>query len=305
MVSQFTLPAAMYGKPPGHTSIPQGYRLLAKHSQIADQDCEILARIFGSFSWIGGGTSHCYPPCFGVWPLEGPELRLWVMRFLDVGYDDQSRPHSLRLEAGLVQRVIATEWPQEIARILVSSAWPKESLAIEPELTVTLSPVSPPAELARLIQEFSQDNQLKAVIVGDQRTFRTSVFQKNFDLPQPRALSIESSRASMTPSNPSSSITTSPRPITTIASNMLWLLLGIFLVGVPLLWWNYDLWRDLKTFQHEQGAIEQMRQEYSALQDKLQHAYQQLENKRQAEEFGKKYQLAIDEMRQICRTYFP
>lgn len=225
------------------------------------------------------------------------------MRFLDVGSDDQSRPHSLRLEAGLVQRVIAAEWPQEIARILVSSAWPKESLAIEPELTVTLSPVSPPAELARLIQEFSQGSQLEAV--GDQRTFRTSVFQKNFDLPQPLALSIESSRASMTPSNPSSSITTSPRPINTRASNMLWLLLGIFLVGVPLLWWNYDLWRDLKTFQYEQGALEQMRQEYSALQDKLQHAYQQLENKRQAEEFGKKYQLAIEEMRQICRTYFP
>lgn len=305
MVSQFTLPAAVYGKLPGRTRIPQGYRLLAKHSQVADQDCEILVRIFGGFSWIGGVSSHCYPPCFGVWPLEGPELRLWVMRFLDIGHDDQSRPHSLRLEAVLVQRAIAAEWPQEIAAILVSSAWPKQSLAIEPEVTVTLSPVSPPAELARLIQEFSQGSQLEAFIVGDQRTFRTSVFQKIFDLPQPLALPIESSRASMTPSKLASSMTTSLRPINTRVSNMLCLLLGIFLTGIPLLWWNYDLWHNLKTFQYEQGAIEQMRQEYSALQDKLQHAYQQLENKKQAEEFGKKYQLAIEEICQICRTYFP
>jgi len=148
-VTAQTYPTAAFGRycdpsKPG----ADGYQILGSSIDFPQSALSAVKKLGESFQWPGGGETHRYPDCFALWPLESDGQQVLVARLQDAGPDQLNRPHSLRVEAVLVD--VGGDLAREVKRLsalLDAHAWPKTNWSGPPEQlelapTATSEPLS-------------------------------------------------------------------------------------------------------------------------------------------------------------------
>ncbi len=191
-----------------NTPDPEGlgredYRIVHRSPGIADPIASAFHKQARRFEW-SLATAEPHEPAWVIWNFpsdDGAESRLMVGRILDVGRDDQGRPHTLRIEAALVD-------PPELetaAALINDQAWPKAPWSPpEHDAPLTLTPQTAEPRLVR---------QLEAVLAH--RSGRTAVLgikRLSLDPDHRRTIDPISKGDDVEPASPTTSVATRPDP---------------------------------------------------------------------------------------------
>lgn len=177
MVTAHTRPAFLYGKTTAKSRVPQDYRVLAENSRFTAADVRTLQRIPGGFSW-NASRQGMHAPCFAYVRLERSAA---VLRLLDVGFDDQGRPHCLRMEAARLDETADANDDRTLASLLTAAAWPETPVEIGAEPVVEFRPAEPDGAVLELLAARRRDGREGSLLVGDATSFANSTFETVLD----------------------------------------------------------------------------------------------------------------------------
>lgn len=195
MVNPLTRPAFLYGKTAAKSRVPQDYRVLAEHSRFTAADVRILERIPGGFAWSASRQGK-HATCFAYVRLERCDA---VLRLLDIGFDDQGRPHCLRMEVARLDEAAGPTDERTIAALLTAAAWPESPIEITAEPVVDFRATEPDVTVVELLTARRRDGRNGSVLIGEATSFTNATFETVLDSTSGRSTSGDSRPAARSP----------------------------------------------------------------------------------------------------------
>ena len=175
------LPLLVFGKPPITGQMPDSYVNIIRHEAFSNDVMDIIQRIKNGFTWASSKDDKVFADCFGFWSLHEQESsNALVIRFSDQGKDNRGRPHSLRIEAAILDNKKHLESGRLLAGLLCEQVWPDRQTYQGSSDTIELIPAKDPdEELVQAIEtQLSTDKKpFLSMLIGDPRSFRNTVFK--------------------------------------------------------------------------------------------------------------------------------
>lgn len=274
MVNVLNLPVVIYGKLTVTGRVPQGGRILSKHSTATAAVVRAIEAIPDGFGWAED-ISGKHAPCFGFAQVGGSHV---VLRLMDVGKDDQGRPHCFRLEAALLSGDCSSADSSILAALLSPAAWPRDPIDPIGEPIATLQQVPPEPRLLEAIATQCRNQPVPSILVGDPHSFTNSYFGIVIN-----PATCEIKHLSPLPTRNLCQGNATPPHIQPSHHGIrrkhpwAWLIVGLLLgascAGVPLGWWTYGQYTQLSAAQRrndrQQDEIATRENAYAALEEKL------------------------------------
>ena len=175
------LPLLVFGKQPSAGQMPDSYINIIRHEAFNNDVMDIIQKIKNGFTWASTKDDEVFADCFGFWAFQEKEnLKALIIRFLDQGEDNRGRPHSLRIEAAILDNKEFLESGHLLAGLLTEWVWTNRQTYQGGSDTIDLEPAEDPDEkliLAINAQLAHSEKPFLSMLIGDPRYFRNTAFE--------------------------------------------------------------------------------------------------------------------------------